>query len=282
MHLTIVRAALLSLAVFSGACSAPPKAALENGSAARIVALMPSVAEDVYAVGAGDRLVAVSSFTDDPRSRALPRVADFTSVDTERIVALHATLAIGIPSQARLVDPLRRAGIAVELLPDDSYEQIFTNLQRIGALTGRQKQAAATIAKLQRETMLLHARTLSFKRHPSVFVVLGSGPIWTAGSGSYIATLIALAGGTNAAYDLHAAYGQYSAEALLQHQPDALVTDPAIHLDAVLASEPWRSLHAVQRGHVFSVNPAAMIERPGPRYNEGLQWLVERLTPLST
>jgi ABC-type Fe3+-hydroxamate transport system substrate-binding protein len=269
--------------VLLAACATHTQSANATGSRrARVVAMMPFVADDLYAIGAGSQLVAVSSFTDDPRARGLPRVADFTSVDAERIVALHPDVAVGISAQARLVDPLRRAGIDVVLLHDDAFTDIFTNLRAVGTLTGHAKEAAATIERLQQTTAQLHARTRAFTRRPSVFIVLGSGPIWTAGRSSYIATLIGLAGGSNAAADLHAAYGQYSAEALLRTQPEVLVTDPAIRLDAVLDREPWRSLRAVRLRHVYTVVPAAIIERPGPQYNEGIRWLVERLTPLAT
>jgi ABC-type Fe3+-hydroxamate transport system substrate-binding protein len=281
----VTRRLLFAFAVLAcaAACAAPrsPSAATGTGRS-RLVALVPFVADDAFALGAGAQLVAVSAFTDDPRARSLPRVADFTSVDTERIVALHPDAVVGIPSQGRLVEPLRSAGIVVVLLPDDAYDDIFANLRAIGALTGRRRQAQRLIVRLQRTTAQLQARTRAFVRHPSVFVVLGSGPIWTAGSSSYIATLIALAGGRNAAAGLRAAYGQYSAEALLRAQPDVLVTDPAIRLDAALGREPWRSLRAVRLHRVYTVDPAAIIERPGPYYNEGIRWLVDRLTPLAT
>lgn len=276
--------ALVALVLAVAACAAPPQ---PNDSAlgtqrARIVALVPFVADDLYVIGAGSRLVAVSSFTADPRARDLPRVSDFTSVDTERIVALHPDVAVGIPSQARLVDPLRHAGIRVVLLSDDGYDEIFKNLRAVGALCGSRRQAEAAIANLKHTTALLHARTRSFARHPSVFVVLGSAPIWTAGATSYIGRLIALAGGMNAADDLPAAYGEYSAEALLRTQPDVLVADPAVHLDGAVAREPWRSLRAVRLGRVYTVDPAAILMQPGPNYNEGLRWLVKRLAPLAT
>lgn len=274
--------ALLACALMA-ACTAPPQSNATVGTTrARIVALVPVVADDLFALGAGSQLVGVSSFTDEPRARSLPRVADFTSVDAERIVALHPDVVVGIPSQGRLIGPLRRAGIDVVLLPDDAFEDIFSNLRAIGALCGRQRQAAGLIDRLRRTTALLHARTRAFTRRPSVFVVLGNAPIWTAGSSSYIATLIGLAGGANAARDLHAAYGEYSAEALLRAQPDVLVTDPAIHLDATLDREPWRSLQAVRLRRVYTVEPAAIVERPGPRYNEGIRWLFDRLAPLAT
>jgi iron complex transport system substrate-binding protein len=242
---------------------------------------MPSFAEDCYAIGAGSQLVAVSAFTDVPQAKGLPRVADASSVDAEAIVALRPSVVIGIPAQARFVEPLRATHVRVVLLADDTYGRIFTNLRTIGALTGRTREAAATIERLQRETARLHARTRSFVRRPTLFVVLGSGPIWTVGAGSYITTLIELAGGANAASDLRAAYGEYSAEALLRRQPDLLVADPATHLDAVLEREPWRSLRAVRRGRVYFVDPD-VLEHPGPRYNQGLKWLVELLSPLAT
>jgi ABC-type Fe3+-hydroxamate transport system substrate-binding protein len=249
-------------------------------TAGRVITLVPSFADDVYAIGAGSQLVAVSAFTDAPQAQRLPRVADASSVDAEAIVALRPTVVIGIPAQARLVEPLRRAHIPVVLLPDDSYDQIFTDLRSIGSLTGRTREASTVIARLHRETAALTARTRQFVRHPSVFVVLGSGPIWTAGSGSYITKLITLAGGVNAAADLRGAYGEYSAEALLRDQPDLLVVDPATRLDTMIGREPWRSLRAVQLHRMYSVNPD-IIERPGPKYNDGLRWLTERLAPLA-
>jgi iron complex transport system substrate-binding protein len=275
--------AIVCLAVLLAACAAHsvtgrPESPLRGG---RVVTLVPSFAEDLVAVGAVSQLVGVSAFTDVPAIAGLPRVADVSGVDAEAILALHPTLVLGIPAQARFIEPLRRSHLHVVLLADDTYRQIFSNLRAIGALTGHARQAAQGIARLQRVTSELRRRTRRFVRRPSVFVVLGTGPIWTAGSGSYITTLIALAGGRNAADDLHSAYGEYSAEALLRNQPDLLVADRAVRIDAVLGREPWRSLRAVQLHRVDDVNPA-IIERPGPNYNAGIRWLVEHLAPLAT
>jgi len=269
-----VRSVLVLAVVLLAATPAP---------AHRVVALVPSLVEDLFAIGAGNQVVGVSSFVDAvPQAKHLPRVADFTSVDAEKIVALHPDAVIGIPSQERLVAPLQRTGLAVTLVPDDTFDDIFNDLIVVGNLTGHTLEAAALQTKLQQETASLRAQTHRFIRKPAVFVALGSGPIWTAGAKSYIATLIEMAGGRNAASDLHDAYGQYSAEALLRAQPDLIVADPAIHLDAVLDREPWRSLRAVQQHHVYTIEPPDILMRPGPRYNEGLHWLIERLTPLAT
>jgi iron complex transport system substrate-binding protein len=254
--------------------------------ALRIVTLIPSFAEDVVAIGARSELVGISKFSQDvPNSAALPVVGDFAAVDAERIIALHPDVVAGIPSQASLVAPLQRAGIRVVLIPDDSYNDIFRDLRVLGDLTGRRAAARMEIAHLQNETARLVATVPRRANHPSVFVALGTGPIWTVGPQSYVGHLIELAGGIDAASDLHAAWAEYSEEALLRAQPDVIVGGHDTDLSGVLSREPWRSLHAVREGHVFAISDPRIdnaLFRPGPNYNEGLRWLIERLSSLST
>jgi iron complex transport system substrate-binding protein len=271
-------AALLLVAL--GACSG--NVTVKRASSIhRVVSLMPSLTEDLCAVGASATLVAVDAFSQKlPCARGVPAVADVATVNAERIVALHPDVVIGIPSQRRLTEPLRRAGIATRFYRDDTYGDIFTDIRALGDLSGHASRANALVLSLQRETARLRA-TERFKRVPRVFVALGAGPIWTVGPSSYIATLIRYAGGENAA-QIRDAYGTYSAETLLRAQPDAIVSDPDIHIASWLGREPWRSLRAVRAGRVYVIPHPGTLMRPGPRYNEGLHWLIERLRPLAT
>ena len=106
--------------------------------------------------------------------------------------------------------------------------------------------------------------------------MLGVTPIFTVGDGSYIAHLLALAGGRNAS-GLREPYARYSAEALLAAQPDAIIADRQSGLAGVLDRPPWDALRAVRAGRVYVLDDADILERPGPRYNEGLAWLIARL-----
>lgn len=276
----------LSLAALLVACARTPTpsqpAPGDRGGTPRIISLVPSFTEDLFAIGAGPDVVGVSKFSDTPAAaRRLPRVSDFSSVDVERIVALHPSAVVAIPSLARLLTPLQRAGIDVQLIDDDKYHDIFRDITLLGSVSGHSAQAAHLIAALKAQTQRLHARTLHFKRHPSVFIALGSTPIWTAGSNSYIGRLIALAGGRNAAEDLRQPWGEYSAEALVRKQPDVIIAGDETHLAADFNREPWRSLRAVREHHIYFLRDSDLLFRPGPRYNEGLLWLIQRLTPLA-
>ncbi|MDQ2872264.1 MAG: helical backbone metal receptor [Candidatus Eremiobacteraeota bacterium] len=248
----------------------------------RFVALVPSLAEDLFAIGAGGRVVGVSQFTGiAPQSVA--RVADFESVDTEKIVALHPDAVVAIPAQERFIEPLRRAGIRVDIIRDDTFDDIFGAIRRLGRLSGRDDAAREKVAQLRAQTYRLRTRAMSFRRRPRVFFVLGTGPLWTVGSTSYLGQLVKLAGGADAAA-IQQPWGQYSEEALVHADPDAIVAGPQVRLRDVLGREPWRSLRAVREGHVFLIGDervANALYRPGPGYNEGLRWLIERLTPLA-
>jgi ABC-type Fe3+-hydroxamate transport system substrate-binding protein len=275
------RIAIVLLFALAG-CAAPGYRTAVPPSQRRIVALMPSFVSDLISIGARRQIVGISSGNERVAAvRDVPIVADYESVDVERLVALRPDVVAAIPAQMRFLLPLRRLHVDVELLPDETYADIFTDLRRLGELSGRERAADAEIARLQRATAALRARAPHFARPPSVFVVIGTQPIWTAGAGSYIATLLALAGGRDAAGHLPIAYGEYSAEALLRAQPDAIVSDPSTQLASVLGREPWRSLRAVQRGHIYIVPNASLLERPGPQYVRGFAWLIATLRRLS-
>ena len=265
---------LASIVLALGACGAPATA--RTATPARIVSLVPSLTEDLFALGVGSHVVGVSQFTDYPAAAArLPAVASFMSVDAERIVRLHPDLVVGIVAQDALVADVRRAGVRVELVRDDSFEDLFATISRLGALCGRERAAAALAASLRARTAEL-VRTVPRGPRPRTFVVLGTAPIFTVGDGSYIAHLIALAGGVNAS-GIADAYARYSAEALVARQPDAIVADTYSGLRAVADEPPWNALRAVRTGRVYVLPDAAILERPGPRYNVGLAWLIARL-----
>lgn len=242
---------------------------------------MPSLTEDLCAIGGRRQLAGVSVYSKDiPCASGVEVVGNASSIDTERIVQLRADAVAGIPAQRLMTEPLRRAGIATYFFKDDGFADIFRDITGLGAMSGHEPQARDLVASLKARTESLR-KTERFSRHPRVFVVVQAQPIWTVGPQSYIAALIELAGGRNAVSALPQPYAQYSAEALVRLQPDAIVATQDSGLRFVLEREPWRSLRAVALKRVYFPDNDAILVRPGPRYNEGLSWLIERLRPLA-
>lgn len=276
-----LRALVLLLFAAAPAACAYPSPSQSTAAHPRIVSLIPSLTEDLCAIGAAKQLVGVSQFSSGIAcAKGLPQVNDASSVDAEKVVALHPDIVVGIPSQARAVSALQRAGLKVSLLRDDSYADLFDDISRLGSLSGHAGEARALIARLQIQTKRLQASE-HFMRRPSVFVVLQTNPIWTVGPGSYISSLISLAGGRNAVAALPQSYAQFSGEALLRLQPDALLAARDAQLEQSVGREPWRSLQAVRAKRLLIVPDSDLLYRPGPRYNQALSWLIERLRPIA-
>jgi iron complex transport system substrate-binding protein len=268
----LLRALALATVLVLGACASAAPA--NDGVPARIVSLIPSLTEDLFAIGAGACVVGVSQFSDyPPQAKALPVVGGFAAIDPEAIVALHPDVVVGITAQVAQAADVRRAGIRTVLLHDDGFDDIFRNIEALGMLTARLDAARALNDRLRERTLALVKTVRRHGHAPRVFVVLGVGPIFTVGESSYIGTLIHLAGGVDAAR-ITAPYGMYSAEALLAAQPDVIVADPTVQLPTVLDRPPWNALRAVRAKHIAYLPDPAILERPGPRYNEGLAWLI--------
>jgi len=275
------RVLIVALCAMTAAACTQHSAVQPAAARPRIVSLIPSLTEDLCALGAAKQLVGVSQFSKGIAcAKGLPEVNDASSVDAEKIVALHPDLVVGIPSQARAVSPLQRAGLHVSLLRDDSYADLFSDITKLGSLSGHKSEASTLIANLRERTKKLEASE-HFMRRPAVFVVLQTNPIWTVGPGSYISSLIALAGGRNAVTSLPQAYAQFSGEALLRLQPDALLAARDAQLEQSVGREPWRSLKAVRAKRLLIVPDPDLLYRPGPRYNEALSWLIARLRPIA-
>ena len=248
----------------------------------RIVSLLPSFTEDICALGLQAQLVAVSAYSRDvPCAKGLPRIGDYQSVDNERIVALHADLVIGLPSQEELIAPLHALGIRTVLLHDESYRDIFSDITRIGAAAGVPQRAARLVSDLRRQAAALHARTRSFRTHPRVFVTLSVEPIWTVGPQSYIARMIELAGGRLAVTKLAQPYAMFSPERLLAARPEVIVATRDSGIGSVLAKAPWRDLPAVRLHHILIPPNDDILVHPSPRFIEGLRWLIHQLQPIA-
>ncbi len=270
MSFVRVFALAAALAIAGCAASAPSRVDLPR----RIVSLIPSLTEDLFAIGAGAMVVGVSQYTDYPKAAtALPVISSYASADVERIVRLRPDVVVGINSQSAPAADIRKSGIRTVLLNDNGFDDIFVDIEALGLLTGRDDAAHALTDRLRgRTTALMH--TVRKRAAPlRAFVVLGTGPIFTVGTGSYIAKLLELAGGVNAAH-MTGAYGAYSAEALIAMQPDVLIADPTVQLQSVLDRPPWNALRAVREHRIAYLPDPAILERPGPRYNDGLAWLI--------
>ena len=125
----------------------------------RIISLVPAVTEMLYAIGAGPRLVAVSSYDRyPPEVTKLPNVGALLDPNVERILSLKPDLVVVYGSQADLKQQLARAGIGVFDYRHAGLADVTTTIRELGVRTGDAAQAGAVADGIERGLAAIRER----------------------------------------------------------------------------------------------------------------------------
>src|SRR6202142_4016409 len=119
----------------------------------RVVCLLPSVTDTVFALGSGDDVVAVSDYTTSPPAALKkPSIGSLVKPSIESILSLHPDLVLGteIPGSAETATQLEAVGIPVYLVDPRGLAGILHSVESIGQALNPGPQAAALNASLER------------------------------------------------------------------------------------------------------------------------------------
>jgi iron complex transport system substrate-binding protein len=240
--------------------------------ARRIVSLLPSFTELLFAIGAGERVVGRTTWCDwPPAARQVPSVGDGLPPNVEAVAARRPDLVVLYRSAATLpaADQLERLGIRTVLLDLNLLEDLGPAARRLGVLTGLVEPADSLAA-------VMDSVSSSEPPAPSpeslVFIVWDNPPI-VIGAGSYLDRLAALAGARNVFHDIAVPSAQVSLETVTARDPDfiAILSDsPAA--PGWASRREWRAIRAVRDGR-FLYLPGSLFGRPGPRAGEAVREL---------
>jgi len=247
--------------------------------ARRVVSLAPHITEDMFAIGAGDRLVGTVEFSNYPEAaKSVRRIGSYAQADLEAIAALKPDLVVAwqsgnAPAQ---VEKLRTLGIPVYVTQPDRIEDVAGILERLGELTGAPAAKAAAAAFRER----LASLRSRYGSRPKVrtFYQVWHEPLMTVGGRQIISDAIRLCGGENVFGQLETMAPTVSEEAVIAADPEAIV---ASGMDEARPEwldrwRRWKSLTAVARGNLFFV-PPDIIQRHTPRLLDGAEMLCRHL-----
>jgi iron complex transport system substrate-binding protein len=259
----------------------------------RIVSLSPANTEIVFALGAGDRVVATDNSSDYPPEAAdLPDVISFegftTVVDVEQIVSLGAdlVLAAGLgftPPDA--VAQLRELGVPVVVVYAPTVEAVYEDIELIGTAIGAADEATELTASMRTEIDAIAAAVADAGTAPSVYYEIGydgtTGAIYAPADASFVAEMVTLAGGDVITTGDPNSY-EIPLEVLISADPEVIVLGVnafyAPTAEEVAARPGWDVMSAVVNGDIRSVNDTE-ITRPGPRLATGLRNLAAVIWP---
>jgi len=247
----------------------------------RIICLVPSITDTVFALGAGDDVVAVSDYVQYPAEAVKkPSVGSIGSPSMETIVALHPDLVLGMPhmNQQAVIDQLQRFGIPLYLANPHGIAGILHTVTSLGQATGREVQAAALDAQLQRRINAVRARV---KGLPivQVYMPVSYDPAITIGKGSFVTDIIESAGGASITSDINDEWPHISMEAVIARAPQALLMmrGGKMTIDALASRPGWQELPAVKARRVYYVDKR--VNFPSPIAIEALEDLARQFHP---
>ena len=281
-------AVLLALAVSSPAAAFSARDMLGRevvlaAPPARIVSLVPSVSETLFAVGAEARLVGVTDFCDyPPAARAKPSVGGMINPNLESIVALRPDLVIATTEGNReeTFAQLKRLAIPTYLVVAHHVRDVTDLIARLGALTGREQAARALLNHLERRVSAVVGAVAPLPR-PRVLYVLWPEPLIVPGREALVTELIRLAGGDSVTDGESDAYPRLSLEAAVAKAPEVILLANHGAGTGPIDEERWRrltSLPAIRAGRLRRVD-GNLLHRYGPRVADGLAELARAIHP---
>lgn len=246
-------------------------------SARRIISLSPSITELVYAAGAGDRLVGVSSRSDYPAAaRSVPEIGDAAGLDLESIAMLQPDLVIAWRSgNAADIDRLEKLGLPVFVTETSRLEDIPRLLRLTGQLAATSTQAEAAARAYETELQQLK-RSYAGRQRVSVFLLIWQQPLMTVNGSHIISDIINLCGGVNIFASAAILAPVISAENLLQADPQAIISGVLPESWAGKLWQQFPQLRAVRNKHLFFVHPD-LLHRQTPRMLQAVKAVCEQL-----
>ena len=250
----------------------------------RVVSLSPGATEILFALGAGDKLRAVSKYCDYPSAaRKLPKVGDFMNPSLEAIIAQKPDLVVATGGvQKEIVLNLKRMSVPLLMLYPHSVEEVFGNITALGRVLRRDAAAGALVSGIRDRVKRLTASVASTpeRDRPRVYLEMWGDPLMAIGDLGYVGDLIRLAGGVNVARGLAEEYPRISPEFLVKADPDVIILshcdDPGGAVDFVRKRPGWEQVRAVRTKRVYGDLNMDLLLRPGPRLADGLEQLVRR------
>ncbi|KJS07826.1 MAG: hypothetical protein VR73_07930 [Gammaproteobacteria bacterium BRH_c0] len=245
-----------------------------DGPAQRIVSLSPHITEQLFAIGAGERIVATVEWSDYPAAaQNILRLGSSSTINYEVLLRLRPDLVIVWRSGngEQVVARLKALGLKVYVQEPRSIADIPVELARLGQLTGQRAEADAVINDFNGRIKRLRD-TYSQRQKVRVFQQIWNQPMISLNGEHLVSDIIRLCGGENIFADAPALVVNTSLEMVVLKDPQVIVISESDGNPPEWASDwqRWPDISAVANQQVYVINPD-LLHRHGPRIAEGAE-----------
>jgi iron complex transport system substrate-binding protein len=251
----------------------------------RIISIVPAATEMLFAIGAGPRVVAVSSFDREPAEvRTLPNVGALLDPDVEKILSLRPDLVVVYGTQRDLSQQLERAGIARFGYVHGGLSDILKTLTALGAATGDTDGAQRVVTALGASLDAIRAKVAGRPR-PRTLLVFGHEPgtlrnLYASGGVGFLHDMLDVAGGEDVFGDIARESVQATTEQLITRAPDVVIELRADD-EAPPDLDAWTVVPSIPavRNHRVVVLAGSEMVTAGPRVAKATERIARALHP---
>ncbi|HKY20581.1 MAG TPA: helical backbone metal receptor [Vicinamibacterales bacterium] len=253
----------------------------------RIISIIPSVTEMLFAIGAGPRVVGVGNFDRyPPEALTRTKVGGLIDPDVERIISLKPDLVMVYGTQSEFRAQLDRAGIPMFLYQHAGLPDITQTIREIGARVGNTKESSALADRIEADIEDVRKRVAGRPR-PRTLLVFGRDAetlrgIYASGAVGFLNDMLEAAGGTNVFADVKRQSIQTTSELAIARAPDVIIEIGADTASAksrnLRAWETVASVPAVRNKRIYLLTGDGMVN-PGPRISQSVRRVAEVLHP---
>ena len=256
----------------------------------RIVSLAPANTEILFAVGAGDRVVAVTEYCTYPEEATkLPVIGGYSTINIERIVAANPDVIFAYHGNGEEnVNYLKTLGYNVITLNADSIAGTLHDIRLVGEAVGCEETAEVLVTDMEKRLYAVSEKLAGIdeSEKPTMVHSMWTDPLWVSGNNTFQNEMISFAGGINAVVSVEG-WGVVTLEKFLTIDPDIIFVDTGMGMgkgaentlrDYIMTEPRLSTLKAVQNGQVYAVN-ADIIDRGGPRLVEGVEAIASLAHP---
>ena len=253
----------------------------------RIISIIPSTTEMLFAMGAGPRVIGVGNFDRyPPEAQARPKVGGLIDPDLERILSLKPDLVVAYGTQTDLRAQLERAKIPMFLYQHAGLSDITSTIRELGTRIGNPKEGDTLAARIEAEIADVRKRVAGRTR-PRTLLVFGRDAetlrgIYASGAIGFLHDMLDAAGGTNVFADVQRQSIQTTSELAVARAPDVIIeigVDTASSSGRNLSAwETLPSIPAVRNKRIYQLTGDGMMN-PGPRIATSVRRVAEVLHP---
>lgn len=271
LFVTVAAAAWLIAAAPAEAAASPAVAPAlpAPAPAKRVITLAPHITELVFTAGGGDKIVGTVNSSNFPApARQILRVGDGLNVNAEQLLTLKPDLVIAWQNtlaMQKLAPTLSSLGIPLVFSAPENLDDISDEVRRMGVLLGTEPIAYAAASQLSATTAELR-KEYADRKPVSVFIEVGTAPLYTLGGDSLTNDAIAACGGANIFAQSSLVAPTVTAESVVAHNPDVIIIASRSPERLAERSNYWHKLglKAARRNHIYGMDPDALL-RPAPR-----------------